>query len=90
MDDNNQAIEALKAGHVEGVFVDNVQAMVFSSKNPGLAYSNIAIADTGSGIATKQGSNLTSEINNALHHLKNNGELDKLKKKYLENIEWSK
>jgi polar amino acid transport system substrate-binding protein len=89
MDNNNQAIEALKAGHVDGVFIDKVQASVFSSKNPELAYSHIATSDTGYGIAVKKNSALTDEINQTLYTLKNNGELEKLKQKYLENIEWS-
>lgn len=89
MDNNNQAIEALKAGHVDGVLVDSVQGIVFSQKNPGLAYSVIAQSDTGYGIAVKKGSALRNQINSALQTLEEKGTLQQLKYKWLESNQWN-
>lgn len=82
VDNNNQAIESLKAGHAEGVFIDGVQAKAFSANNPGLAYQIIAQADEGYGIAVKKESPLLNDINTALKSLADKGELQKLKQKW--------
>lgn len=89
MDNNNQAIEALKAGHVDGVLIDSVQAVSFAAKNPGLAYTFIAKSENGYGIAVKKGSELKDQINHALQSLKEKGVIDKLKEKWLESAEWN-
>ena len=54
MDNNNQAIEALKAGHVDGVLIDSVQGATFSQQNAGLSYAAIAKSDTGYGSLSKK------------------------------------
>ncbi len=89
MNNNNQAVEALKAGHVDGVLIDSVQAVSFASQNPGLAYSFMARSDNGYGVAVKKGSKLKEDINKALQALKEKGELKKLQKKWLESAEWN-
>ena len=88
MDNNNQAIEALKAGHVDGVLVDGVQAVAFSSKNSNLDHVAIAKSENGYGIAFKKGSKLKDEVNKVLKTLKESGEIEKLKKKWIESGEW--
>ena len=88
-DSNPQAIEALKAGHVDGVFIDGVQATIFSKKNVNLSYSMLAQSDTGYGVAVKKGSPLKDEINAALKALENNGELSALKKKWFGEGQWT-
>lgn len=90
MDNNNQAIAALKAGHVDLVLIDGVQGQVFSQKNPRLSFSIIAKSDDGYGVALKKHSFLTQQINQALHTLEKNGELAKLKKKWFEGTTWTK
>lgn len=90
VDNNNQAIEALKAGHVDGVLIDEVQGMVFSQKNKGLASSVIAKSDTGYAIALPKGSGLKNKINSALKSLERKGELEKLKQKWLGEKRWKK
>lgn len=85
MDNNNQAIEALKAGHVEVVVMDGAQAAIFSRKNPGLTYVLIAQAEDGYGIALPKNSPLTPEINQAIKRLQAKGEIQKLQSKWLEN-----
>ncbi|KTD09204.1 amino acid ABC transporter substrate-binding protein [Legionella gratiana] len=88
MDNNNQTIAALKAGHVDLVLVDGIQGAVYSQKNPGLSFAVIAQSADGYGLALKKGSPLTQKINQALHELEQNGELAKLKKKWLEGTQW--
>mgnify|MGYP000609012788 CR=1 FL=1 len=82
-DNNNQAIEALKAGHVDVVLMDGAQGAIFSKKNPGLAYAIIAKAEDGYGIALNKSSQLTPQINRILNSLKESGELAKLEKTWL-------
>jgi polar amino acid transport system substrate-binding protein len=77
MDNNNQAIEALKAGHVDVVLMDGAQGAIFSQKNPGLAYAIIAKADDGYGIALPKQSLLTAKINRIINTLNANGEIAK-------------
>lgn len=88
MDNNNQAIEALKAGHIDSVIMDGAQAAIYSGKNPGLSFTFIAKAEDGYGIALPKNSVLTQEINQAIVKLQTNGEIQKLKSKWLENDEW--
>ena len=88
MDNNNQTIAALKAGHVDVVLVDGIQGKVFSQKNPGLSFAIIAKSADGYGLALKKNSDLTHKINRVLHELEQNGELAILKKKWLEDTKW--
>ncbi|MGL5742362.1 MAG: substrate-binding periplasmic protein [Legionella sp.] len=88
MDNNNQTIAALKAGHADLVLLDGMQGAVFSQKNPGLSFAIIAQSEDGYGLALKKHAALTQQINQILHELKQNGELDKLKKKWLEGTQW--
>lgn len=83
MDNNPQAIEMLKAGRVDAVLVDAIQAIAFIKNNHELAYTVIGDADAGYGVALKKGSALTDKFNQAILNLKASGEIDKLKKKYL-------
>lgn len=82
-DNNNQAIQALMARHVDVVLMDGAQGKIFSAKQPGLSYSVVAKSETGYALALKKGSPLTAEINAALKKLKANGELAKLKQTWL-------
>lgn len=84
MDSNNQAIEALKAGHIDGVLMEQIQAKVFVKKNPGLSYALIGKSDESYGIALKKGSPLKAKINMALKFLEDKGEIKKLKQKWLQ------
>ena len=88
MNNNNQAIEALKAGHVEGVVMDGAQGLVFSEKNPGLSYALIAKSDDGYGIALPKNSPLTLQVNQALQKLQASGAIQKLQHQWLEGSQW--
>jgi polar amino acid transport system substrate-binding protein len=83
LDNNNQAIEALKANHVSAVLMDGAQAQIFSKKNPNLAYHSIAQSEEGYAIVTQKGSPKLGEINAALESLKKKGEIAKLESKWL-------
>ncbi|STY29850.1 glutamine-binding periplasmic protein precursor [Legionella wadsworthii] len=85
LDNNNQAIEALLAGHVDVVLLDGTQGKIFTQNHAGLSYSLIAKADHGYALTLKKGSPLTAQINKALHKLKANGEIKKLENTWLNN-----
>ena len=89
-DNTNQAIEALKAGHVDGVLIDGVQGSVFSHNNPGLAYLVISKSDAGYGIAFPKGSPLRASVNAALKALKEKGAVHQLEQKWFEVDKWKK
>jgi polar amino acid transport system substrate-binding protein len=82
-DNNNQAIEALSAGHVNLVLMDGVQGREFSKTNPDLGYTIIGKANEGYALALKKGSPLTPQINQVLQKLKTKGELQKLEKQWI-------
>ncbi|MDR1362095.1 MAG: ABC transporter substrate-binding protein [Holosporaceae bacterium] len=82
VDTVNVAIEMLKAGHVDYVFLDVVPARTFCEKNEGLAYSSVA-ENSGYVLMFKQGSALRAKVNEALKELESSGELQMLKDKYL-------
>jgi polar amino acid transport system substrate-binding protein len=83
MDHTNQAVEALKAGHVDTVLIDEVQAVMIIQKNPGLSYAVLAPADEGYAIAFKKGSIHREAVDRALKTLIADGELKKLEDKWL-------
>ena len=55
LDNNNQAIESLIAGHVDVVLMDEAQGKIFSKKHADLSYSVLAKADYGYALALKKG-----------------------------------
>ena len=83
MDHGNQMIEALKAGHVDVVLIDEVQAVIFTQKNPGLSYAIVAPVDEGYAIAFKKGSTHRESIDRTLKKLMDEGEIERLKNKWL-------
>lgn len=83
VDSTNQAIETLKAGHVDCAVVDAAQAIAFSEQNPELAYAIVAQAEEGHGIAIRKKSPLKKEFDQALKQLEERGEIQKLKEKWL-------
>ena len=83
VDNNNQCIEALKAGHADVVIMDGSQAPVFCKKNPGLTYASIVQAPDGFGIAVRKGDPILLKINEILKKLEEDGTLQQLREKWL-------
>lgn len=82
-DNNNQAVEALKAGHVDAVLVDGVQGAEFSHSNPKLGYTLIGKTNEGYSLALKKGSPLTPQINEALKTLRAKGTMQQLESTWI-------
>ncbi|MDR1361644.1 MAG: ABC transporter substrate-binding protein [Holosporaceae bacterium] len=85
MDNPRQLIDALKAGHVDCVVIDGLQAREFCRQNPALANSVISQSDEGYAVLMKKQSLLKEKVNIALRKLETTGELGRLKAKWLEN-----
>ncbi|MDR2075041.1 MAG: ABC transporter substrate-binding protein [Holosporales bacterium] len=84
MDNMNGAVEALKAGQVEGVMMNTIAAKSFVEKNEGLSCCviNEYTENEGYAIAFPKDSPLTQEVNNILKEMEENGELHKLRSKW--------
>lgn len=80
---NNQAIESLKSGQVDAALLDGVQAIEFVKNNSSLGFSYVGESTDGYAIALEKNSPLTEKINTIIEQLKQSGELDKLKKKWV-------
>lgn len=83
MDNNPMAIEALKVGQFDAVVMDGTQAVIFAKKNTGLASHPIAKSADGYGIAFPKHSSWVKKVNTALKQLEEEGEIEKLKQKWL-------
>lgn len=81
----NQAVEALKAGHVDALVVDGAQAQSFMDNNKSLQYQIKNSNNSGYVIAVKKNSSLKNEINAALINLENSGKLSELITKWIVN-----
>lgn len=82
-DTTTQAIEALKAGHVQACLLDESQGSVFTHHNPDLTFALLGTSDEGVGIIFPKGSALRVRVNAALQELKDEGFLEKLKDKWM-------
>lgn len=84
VDNNNQAIEMLKTGHVDGVIVNTSQGISFLKENQSLDYQSIPnSSNEGFGIAFKKGSPLKSEVDKAIEKIKLDGTLNKIIAKWI-------
>jgi polar amino acid transport system substrate-binding protein len=83
IDNVTQAVEFIKAEHVEGALLDSIIAIEFCKTNPTLEYKVLdENSDDGFAMAVKKGSNLRDSINTAVGELDASGELQALKKKW--------
>jgi polar amino acid transport system substrate-binding protein len=83
VDNNGQAIEMLKAGHVECVFINLVQAEAFCQTNIELAFTEMVKSNDGYAVALPKGSKLLKKIDKAIAKLKAKGKIDQLKQKWM-------
>ncbi len=83
VDNNNQAIESLKAGHVDAIVMNEPQAVMFAKNNPNLSQVLIAQSDDGYAIAFRKGSPLREKINQTLNTFKQSGLLETLKNQWI-------
>jgi polar amino acid transport system substrate-binding protein len=83
MDNVCGMIEALKAGHVDGVFVDSIVAQSYCQKNEEL--NGVVIAkESGKGFAFvfKKGATLRAQVSQIVSELEKSGEMNNIKKKW--------
>ena len=77
------AIEAMKAGQIDCVIIDNYPAIEFVKKNPGLKVYETPLTVEEYAIAIPKNSpELVEVINKVIKDLTANGEFDKLLEKY--------
>jgi ABC-type amino acid transport substrate-binding protein len=86
MDLNTQLIEALKSKQLDTVIIEYAQAREFCNKNKDLGYLVAAKSNNGYVVVMKKGSLLLPLINKAIDEIKQQGELLKLEKQWLEVI----
>ncbi len=79
-----EAIQALNAGKVDAVIIDNEPAKAFVAANAGLKILAAAYADEDYAICVnKENTELLEKINQALKELKEEGKLDEIVNKYI-------
>ena len=78
------AIEALKAGKIDCVVIDNEPAKAFAAENKGLKVLETAYKKEKYSIALKKGNDkLTRNVNKALKELKEEGKIQEIVDKYI-------
>ncbi len=66
MDLNPPLVEALKAGHLDGVVLEAEQAREFCNRSPDLGWRSLGVADQGYGMVFAKGSPLVGPVNAVL------------------------
>ncbi|MFD2371168.1 transporter substrate-binding domain-containing protein [Brevibacillus sp. GCM10020057] len=78
-----EIIEEVKTGRVDAAIIEDTVAKGFVESNPGLQYTTIESEEAnGSAIAFPKGSAHVDEFNKVIKKMKENGEMDKLIKKW--------
>ena len=90
IDDNSIGVEALINDKVDGFFVEELQAKVYTKMYDNLAYEQIYSKEGGYAVALVKNSKYTNIINRALNELKKEGKIDKIiqswEKKYISQV----
>lgn len=77
-------IQELKVQRLDGVLIEIAQAKIFANKNPNLRYSLFpSEKNEGYVVAFPKQSNLKEQFDDVIIKLRDSGELDELKKKWL-------
>ncbi len=91
MDTLSQLSEALKAGHIDMIVLDEIHAKIVAKENDKLASISIPEAkklSSGYGIACKKGSPWKAKIDKAIHSLEKQGKIKMLQDKWLKDLSW--
>lgn len=76
-------VQEIKSDRVDGAVIEDGVAIEFLNKNPDLSSFEIpGSASAGSAVALQKGSELTDDFNKEIAAMKENGELDKIAKKW--------
>ena len=79
-----ELIQEIKAGRMDAAIIEDTVAKGYLEENPEVEGFTIEDADGGYAIAFPKGSELTEEFNKELKAMSDNGELDKIIKKYFD------
>ena len=79
-----EIVQEIKAGRIDAAIVEDTVALGFVKANPDLQFNIIPSIEnaSGSAIAFPKGSQLVKPFNEVLQKMKNNGELERLSKKW--------
>lgn len=83
----NDAVLALKQGKVDAVIIDNEPGNVFVEQNPDITMLDEDFAVEDYAIALAKGSELTAKFNEAIAAIKENGTLQAILDKYINDVE---
>ena len=81
---NNQLIRALEIGHINGVIMEEVQAIEFLKRNKALTYKSIDNSGQGISMIFSKGSYLVQGVDQILRDMENDGAIEMLKKKWID------
>jgi len=76
-------VQDLKLQRIDGILLEEAQAKVFVNKDKGLNYYSFSDKDYGYTIVFAKDSQLRDQFNEVLLEMRDSGELDELKKKWL-------
>lgn len=80
---NNELIQELKSGRIDGAFMDERPAKEFAGGDATLTFYPVPESKITMAIAFKKGSLLVKKVNDILKKLKEQGKIDELKQKWL-------
>lgn len=81
-----ELIQEIKSNRIDAAIIEDTIAKGFVGNNPDLEFHTIAnTEESGSAIAFTKGSKLVNDFNRVLQQMKQNGEIEKLVKKWFDN-----
>jgi len=76
-------VQDLKLKRIDGILIEDAQSKVFANKDEDLGYYSFTDKDYGYSIVFAKNSKLKDQFNEVLLQMRDSGELDELKKKWL-------
>ncbi len=80
---SSAAVQELKLGRLDGVFLEEAQAKIYVNRHSDMDYTLFPSGGQGYAIAFPKGSELLDQFNEVLISLRDSGELDSLKERWL-------